>query len=199
MSDFDQVMRQRRSIRRFSAEPVGDAELAALVEAAALAPSAGNRQDWRCRALRDRERIRAAAAAVDQAWAALAAASGGIGEDIRAYAGNFSWFAEAPLLLAFSARPPPAWLRSTAGPAAARIAGSEASAMMAVQNLLLAASSRGLGACVLTAPVAAEAALRGILGLERRRELLCLVAIGHPDESPPSLRRHPPAELLEKP
>jgi len=179
-------LQHRRSIRRFTNGPVSDTDLAALVEAAAWAPSAGNRQDWRCTATRDPARIGAAAAAVRAAWEAIAAGSGGIGDEVRAYAGNFAWFASAPLLLAFAVRPPPAWLRASAGAAAARISGGEASAMMAVQNLLLAADARGLGACVLTAPVAAEEALRPLLGLDRRRQLCCLVAVGHPAEQPPA-------------
>lgn len=186
MPEFDLVLRSRRSVRRYRPDPVTDADLAALLDAAGWAPSAGNRQDWRCTAVRERAAIAAAAAAVRQAWDALADASGGIGDEVRAYAGNFAWFAEAPLLLAIAARPAPAWLHAGAGEAAARIAGGQASAMMAVQNLLLAAQASGLGACVLTAPVAAEAALRGILGLGRRRELACLVAVGHPAETPPA-------------
>lgn len=198
MPDLDHTIRQRRSVRRFTVDPVTDTDLATMVEAASWAPSAGNRQDWRCTATRDPARIRAAATAVREAWDALADASGGIGDEIRAYASNFSWFTDAPLLLAFTVRPPPAWLRAGADAAAARIAGSQASAMMAVQNLLLTADARGLGACVLTAPVAAETALRGVMGLDRRRELVCLIAVGHPAEVPPTPSRHPLADLLEK-
>ena len=195
MPELDAILRSRRSIRRFRTEAVADADLRALIAAAAWAPSAGNRQDWRCLATRDPGRIAAAATAVRAAWDALAAASGGIGDEVRAYAGNFSWFAEAPLLLAFTSRPAPAWLCAVAGEAAPRIAGAQASAMMAVQNLLLAAQARGLVACVLSAPVAAEAALRGILAFDRRRELLCLVALGHPAEAPPAPPRR--TDLLE--
>jgi F420 biosynthesis protein FbiB-like protein len=41
------IIRQRRSVRRFSAEPVSDELVMSLLELAAWAPSAHNRQPWR--------------------------------------------------------------------------------------------------------------------------------------------------------
>jgi coenzyme F420-0:L-glutamate ligase/coenzyme F420-1:gamma-L-glutamate ligase len=197
MPEFAEVLTGRRSHRRFRPEAVDDHDLRTLAEAAAWAPCAGNRRDWKLVAVRDPAAIRAAAAAVATAWEALAAAAGGAGEEVAAYAGSFSWFAEAPALLALCARATPAWLAAGAGAAAARIAGHHASAAMAAQNLLLAAEARGLGACILTGPVAAEPALRTILALPRRHELTALIAIGHPAGEPPVPSRPPLDDLLE--
>lgn len=44
--DIMDAIRERRSIRRFTTDPVSDATLGRLLEAAHLAPSAGNRQPW---------------------------------------------------------------------------------------------------------------------------------------------------------
>ncbi|MCL6264668.1 5,6-dimethylbenzimidazole synthase [Craterilacuibacter sp. RT1T] len=41
------VMRERRDMRHFSAEPLADGQLARLIEAAHLAPSVGYMQPWR--------------------------------------------------------------------------------------------------------------------------------------------------------
>lgn len=198
MADIDQIMRARRSRRIFSPELPTDSEIATLVEAATWAPSAGNRQDWRFVVVRDRTRIVAAAEIIDAAWKRIAAASGGIGEEIAAYAGGFLWLRDAPALVAVSARPAPAWLRAAAGDAASRIAGGAASAAMAAQNLLLAAEARGLAACVCTAPIAAEVELRSLLHLDRRRELIALVAVGHAIATPPAPpSRRPLSDILE--
>jgi nitroreductase len=198
MVDIDAVIRSRRSRRTFAATPVTNAEIAALVEAATWAPSAGNRQDWRFTIVRDRNRIAAIADAVDAAWRRIAEASGGIGDEIAAYATGFSWLRDAPALVLVAVRPPPFWLTAATGAAASRIAGSASSAAMAMQNLLLAAEARGLAACICTAPVAAETELRTILHLDRRRELVALVAVGHADGPPPAPpTRRPLTDILE--
>jgi nitroreductase len=44
--DAMQALRTRRSIRRYTADPVGDHEVRGLLEAAMSAPSAGNQQPW---------------------------------------------------------------------------------------------------------------------------------------------------------
>jgi len=44
--DFMDVVRKRRSIRRYRPDPVPDEVLNQVLEAARLAPSAGNRQPW---------------------------------------------------------------------------------------------------------------------------------------------------------
>ena len=48
-----EAIRNRRSIRKYSARPVEDEKLAAVLEAARLAPSAANKQNWKFIAVRD--------------------------------------------------------------------------------------------------------------------------------------------------
>jgi nitroreductase len=45
--DVFEVIRARRSIRKYRSEPIPDEKLKLILEAARLAPSAGNRQPWR--------------------------------------------------------------------------------------------------------------------------------------------------------
>ncbi|MCD6368659.1 MAG: nitroreductase family protein [Thermoproteales archaeon] len=47
MSSILEVIKKRRSIRRYKDKPLSKDQLMALLEAARLAPSAGNRQPWR--------------------------------------------------------------------------------------------------------------------------------------------------------
>ncbi|MGA8208141.1 MAG: nitroreductase family protein [Candidatus Dormiibacterota bacterium] len=46
MPDLEAVMRKSGAVRAFTAEPVGDAEIWAVLDAARFAPSGGNRQGW---------------------------------------------------------------------------------------------------------------------------------------------------------
>jgi nitroreductase len=48
-----ELIRQRRSIRKFTREPVSDEQIRALLEAAMAAPSASNRQPWEFIVVRD--------------------------------------------------------------------------------------------------------------------------------------------------
>jgi iodotyrosine deiodinase len=66
---FADAMRQRRSVRDFSADPIPDGLLDLAIAAAASAPSGANQQPWRFVVVRDREtkrRIREAAEAEER-------------------------------------------------------------------------------------------------------------------------------------
>jgi nitroreductase len=53
--DVLEAIHTRRSIRRFTADPVTDAELDVVLRAAMAAPSASNERPWRFVVVRDRE------------------------------------------------------------------------------------------------------------------------------------------------
>jgi nitroreductase len=53
--DFMDVVRKRRSIRRYKPDPVPDEVLNQVLEAARLAPSGGNRQPWHFIVVKDSE------------------------------------------------------------------------------------------------------------------------------------------------
>jgi len=76
MEAFDALL-GRRSIRRFAARDVGDAELKRIIEAGMAAPSAGNQQPWRFIVLRDPQ-VKADVAALSRPAALLAEAPIGI-------------------------------------------------------------------------------------------------------------------------
>ena len=154
------------------------------MELAAWAPNASNRQDWRFTAVVDAETRLKMAEAVDACWRASTAEPGAVNEGLREYAGHFSAFREAPVLVAVDARRPPAFLTEAHGALAERISGAATSAAKAMQVFLLAAHGRGLGTCVYSGCVAAEKALAGILDFPRHRSLVAIVALGWPSEAP---------------
>lgn len=61
MEALDAIM-TRRSIRRFTDEPVGGEQIETVLRAAQAAPSAGNQQPWRFIVITDRATLAAAAA-----------------------------------------------------------------------------------------------------------------------------------------
>jgi len=75
MSSVLEVIRKRRSVRAYKPEPVKEEHLRMMLEAARLAPSAGNRQPWYFIVVRDPElRRRVAEAARRQMFIADAGA-----------------------------------------------------------------------------------------------------------------------------
>jgi len=187
-----ELLRARRSVRRFADQPVSRDDLARLLEAARWAPSNHNRQPWRFLVLDDRERIRGLAKAVGQALAAklkllpsLASAYSG---DLAHYA---TLFAQAPVLIvALHKRPVSVSAVLLEGvPNPGLVSGEPLSVAMAVQNLLLAAQALDLGACVMTAPLLVPETVAGALRLPAGHDLTCFIALGHPAESPEPPRR----------
>ncbi len=195
------LLRTRRSVRRFRPDPVTDAQVAALVEAAASAPSAGNRQAWRLLLVTSRARIDAMAAAVRDEVGRLRA---GLREDAaagaEAYLANFLHFAGAPLVVAPVHRQGPDLL--AAAGAAPRASRGDAEALCsvaaAVENLLLCAHALGLGACWMTGPLVAAAALEQVLEVPRGWALSALVPVGVPAEEPAPPPRRAPESLVRR-
>lgn len=203
MSDYDlllDLIRSRRSIRRFSSHAVTREDIARLLEAARWAPSNHNRQPWRFLVMDDQHQIERLAEAVRQALPAklksLPAAAASYASELTHYA---TFFSNAPVLLVVLHKQP----ASVSAPLLAGlpnpelISGEPLSAAMAVQNLLLAAQALGLGTCVLTGPLLAGDALAGRLDLPAGHELTCLVALGRPAESPPPPRRKTVEQIVE--
>jgi len=59
--DVFEVIKTRRSIRKYKLEPISDEKMNMILEAARLAPSAGNRQPWRFILVQDVHRKKALA------------------------------------------------------------------------------------------------------------------------------------------
>jgi nitroreductase len=194
------IIRARRSIRRFTDAPVSREDLLRLMEAARWAPSNHNRQPWRFIVLEDKSRIATLAEAVGRALPeklkALPPTASAYSAELLHYA---TFFASAPVLIAALHKEPASFsaalLGGTRNPELT--SGEPLSVAMAVQNLLLAAHALGLGACVLTGPLLVQEALAGVLALPPVHHLTCLIAVGHPAESPPPPRRKTVEQIVE--
>ncbi|MFC1849939.1 nitroreductase family protein [candidate division CSSED10-310 bacterium] len=194
MSDLFHIIKQRRSIRRYKSIIPEMELLKELIESAIMAPNAMNRQDWQFTILLSGETKEAISQAVERTWNNLCQEQSAINDAIKAYMGNFTTFINAPVLMAVDVKKPPIFLETLLKEKTIKVMGSYASACLAVQNLLLAATAKGLGTCVYTGCMAAEQEIVRILGIPKQRELVCLIAIGYPAEQP----KTPPRKDLEK-
>ena len=140
--ELTSLLRWRRDVRRFRADPVAPAQLDALLELAALAPSVGLSQPWRFVTVDDPARR----AAIRDNFARCNAAALACQDDDRArlYARlKLAGLDEAPCHFALFAEPDPAQ-----GHGLGRHTMPETtaySAVMAVHTLWLAARAAGLG------------------------------------------------------
>lgn len=195
-------MRTRRSIRKFLPDAVADEDIAAVVEAASWAPSGTNQQNWdfiavRCAA----ERERLARAVTDTVQSLLARIpSARARAEFERYSAYYTFFAAAPVVIAVVQKPYDSLARRIMErfdlPSAAQSTASVQGPAAAVQNLLLMAHARGLGACWMTGPLIARPALEAVLGVTAPDELMALVPLGKPAVSPPAPRRKDVQQIL---
>ena len=183
MTDLLELIRTRRSIRRYADRPVPPDLAEQLLTAAIWAPSAHNRQPWRfvvMEATATKERL---AAAMGEQLRRDLAADGLAAEAIERDAGrSYARISRAPLLvllcltLADMDDYPDARRRANEAAMAAQ------SAAMAGQNLLLAAHALGLGACWLCAPLFCPGVVRATLDLPADWQPQGLITAGYPVE-----------------
>lgn len=149
----------RRSIRRYTAQPVGDEAVDDLLRAAMAAPSARNQQPWHFVVVRDRGTLARIAERIETA----------------------SMAREAPLAIAVCAdldleKSPGYWVQDCS---------AATENMLIAAN----AARLGTVWCGIHPREQRVEALREILGLPEPVMPLALVVIGYPAESPPTVDR----------
>lgn len=191
------LIKQRRSIRKFKDQPVPEAAIRNMIEAATFAPSASNRQPWRFIVVSDKAVLKSLADSVREAVTATAReVRPGFESGFLSYSRYFLVFDKAPLLILALYRTDStiAAMVQENTESAVRMNvlegnGAVISVSMAVQNMLLSAAGQGLGACVMTGPLIAVQAFNRILAVPDGWRILCGVCAGYPDEAPAAGRK----------
>lgn len=160
---------ERRSIRSYTREGISKEDVEALIEAARLAPSAGNLQPWEFVAVTDPEiKRRIAEAALGQYF-----------------------IAQAPVVIVVCALPSRSAVRYGRR-------GSELYCLQdtaaAVENILLTAAANGLGTCWVGA--FNEERVAKVIRAPRGARPIALIPVGHPAERPPRRPRRSLSEIL---
>lgn len=195
------LMKTRRSIRKFLPDPVPREDIEKLLDAAASAPSGGNKQNWFF-IIAESEPVKARM---------LEAITGKIKEfsdkidsaraknEFISYTKFYTFFIEAPVVIAVIKKPYDSLasrIMDRYGLAKARQSSADIQGpSAAVQNLLLAAHSLGYGACWMTGPMIAKDELEGILGVDKEDDLIALIPVGKPSMFPKATDRKPAGEI----
>lgn len=203
---LDDVMRATFAARTFTDDDVTDAEIAELLDLARFAPSGGNRQGWRVVVMRDDERKRrivemgipslrryVAERAAGHNPANTITPSPVTDDQVAAVPDEqLAWFralSDAPVLLVVGVD-----LSVVASVDAGldRVGvASGASIYPFVQNVLLAARSRGLAGALTTFASAAEPDVQDLVGFPPHVAVAAVVPIGRPTKVLTRLTREP--------
>ena len=197
VTDLLPVIQQRRSIRRYTAEPVPRDVLQKLLDAAIWAPSPHNRQPWRLAVVQDVVQKEGLAIAMGERLRVDRLESGD-SEDLvlKDVERSRQFLTKAPVLLLFCM----SMLDMDEYPDVRR---GQAERMMAVhsvalaaQNLLLAAHASGLGACWRCAPLFCPDTVRETMKLPTDWEPQALITLGYPAEDGKPAYRRPLTEVV---
>ena len=183
---FD-LVRTRRSIRRYTPQSVDRALIDATLEVALYAPSAHNRQPWRFAVVASPEAKERLASAMGERLRADRLANGDLSERVEAdVARSRTRIMSAPVIILACLTMADMDQYSDARRGSAERSMAIQSTAAAIQNFLLAAHAQGLAACWMCAPLFAPDAARDALGLPANWEPQALITLGYPAEPPKS-------------
>jgi len=165
--DTIEAILKRRSVRRYKPDPIPEEDLRKILECGRQAPSAGNRQPWHFIVTRDPELKRKLAEACN----------------------GQTWMADADVILTGVGIP------SASRGSTGRL-WYPVDVAIAMQNMILAATSLGYGTCWIGAFDGAK--VKELLGIPEDMEVVALAPIGVPAESPGPRPRKSPAEVFSK-
>jgi nitroreductase len=176
-----ELIRKRRSIRKFKPDPIPLEILERILEAACWAPSGKNLQNWRFFVLQGKKRDEYLPYS-QKAWLNIQPIlEKKLKPSLYAFTERFFYtLGEAPVLVFAYNQPHPEENNQT----------SLGSVYMAVQNLLLAAEAEGLGTCAMGSPLEVKEDVDRFLHLENTDlQLVCGIALGYPNHDPPAAPR----------
>jgi nitroreductase len=181
--DFGEVIRKRRSIRKFKDDPVSDETLNKVLEAGRWAPSAGNTQPWHFIVVTDPDvKRRIAKVCTDSS--------------------KKTWSRFTPERAKYLAQRGGSWDKSSMGEIPALIVVCNevlermreefvlGSAWASIENMLLAATAEGLGSCIYTYyDLEEEQKLKEILQVPNKYRIVAMIQLGFSSIEPPSPSR----------
>ncbi len=201
-----EIIRTTRAIRRFTEEPVTNDEIVQCIGAAVQAPSGGNIQPWAFVAITDGDVKQKVGEVYKRAYDRYEKALLALEMGFRSPEDEASFhrtrassrhladnMATAPALVAVCAHGIDMTLHDDEGPL--DIGTVQASVYPAVQNLMVAARSLGIGTTMTTAFRIYQDDLRAVLGVPDTMQIIALVAMGRPKGKFGVARRKPAAAV----
>jgi F420 biosynthesis protein FbiB-like protein len=197
LADLDTVIQCRRTVRRFLPDPVPDAMIAGMIQAATRAPSAHNRQPWRFHVVREAESKARLAKAMGEKLRADRTKDGDDGEVIaQDVARSSARITGAPALIAVCLTLDDMDLYPDLRRNDAEFLMAVQSTAMAAQIMLLKAQAEGLGACWMCAPLFCADTVKAALALQPSWQPQGLMLLGWPAEPGRVRDRKPLSEIV---
>lgn len=212
LEDLAELIKTRRSIRKFQDKPVPEDLLLKAIELATWAPNGGNHQPWRFLVITNKSMILQMADEVKSkallmgTWPEAAP----FGETVARWQRNSDFFRGAPVCIAvlmgkyFSMADQILKARLEKDPVAqemrtSRQIGSSTlqSIAAAITTLLLLLHSFGLGATWMSGIQIARKEIERLLNMSPEWDLVDLIPLGYPAETPNSPSRKPTSEVVE--
>jgi nitroreductase len=213
--DVFEAIHTARALRKLKPDPVPEALITRILDAAIRAPSAGNAQGWAFVVVRDTEQRRKLGAIYRKASDIASAMYAARGRPLHLTeaqhqrtmtSGAYLWdhMADAPVILVpcqkRPALPPP---DSLPPEIRARYADEQlyvervrgASIYPAVQNIILACRALGLGTLITTNHVRCEDEVKAVLGIPDDVSTFAMMPIGYPEGKFGPVTRRPVAEI----
>jgi nitroreductase len=211
LEELEEIIKGRRSIRKWKSDEIPDDLLKKAIELATWAPNGGNFQAWTFKIVTKRELIVRMADAVQAVAEKIASwpEASRWREEAGRMRRNASYFRNTPACIAVlihqfeSVADRILSSRERIDPEAKQIRDFRRfaptgiqSAAAAITTLLLVFHAMGLGAVWLAAPLIAKREIEKLLSVPEDMGLVSLVAVGHPDENPQKDRK-PVSEVVE--
>ncbi len=185
--DIYQVIENRKSIRKYKPERLPKNLIEKVLSAAMHAPSGKNRQNWRFFVVTGKKRDEYLKYS-QKSWLGVKdVLQKRLKPSLYKFTERFFYtLGDAPVII----------FCYSLNDSEERYHTSIGSVYMAAENLILAATSEGLGTCAMGAPLEIKSDVDKFLGIKNIKtdpnaelELLCAVVMGYPDHAPPKAPR----------
>lgn len=193
--DLQHLLRNRRSIRRFKADPIPDSVIESILTTATYAPSAHNRQPWRFAIVKQNARGTKSrlGMAITSKMRDDMQAEGATETDIeKRVASSLRRIEEAPLAIILCRDVEDVRINTEQE----KVMGTQSVANAGLQ-LLLAAHAEGLGGNWICWPLYAPEAVQTVLDLPNSWEPQAMYFLGYPEEDPQAKERKNLKEIIQ--
>ncbi len=190
--EFKELVSKRRSVRKFTTEPIAREDLLEIIGTAINAPSAGNEQMWYFTIVTNQAKKEQMADIIRNKIEMLGKRINKSQEELKPVIKAATFFVDAPAVIVVTT----SVYRSKADKMllAAGFSDLEIDVLRCrpdlqsigavIQTFLLAAWEKGYGTCWMTGPNVARPELESFLGIAAPRSLAALIAIGKPEIIP---------------
>ena len=202
--DFKKLVEERRSIRKFKPDIVPVKDIKEIIRIGTLAPSAHNNQDWFFKAVYNKEINNKTSKAVLEKIDTIVEECKIANELIQGWKWYSSFFNNAPVVIYVFYSNSPGFMEKLVGEKVdpheiARLSAHPTIQSIggAIQNILLAATNMGYGACWMTAPNIAAREIEKLLGAPKEFKLAAIIPVAVPLDIPKARPRKPLDEVME--